>query len=73
MNIPVLITDNLQKRIKASLVAFQTVSRVYESDNGFEQEGIVFGVCIGPTGHFYLRKPGEMIAVVNGEGTTTPE
>jgi hypothetical protein len=65
--IKVSIMDNRGSRINAKLVDFQTVTRVDVKEDGrVEQEAIIFGICIGPTGHFYVRRTHEMMAL-NGE------
>lgn len=63
-----MIADSSGAQVKAKLVTFQTISRVYppnETDEEMRQEGIIFGICLTESGEFFARKLWQMRAVTN--------
>ena len=64
-DIQVTIPDRTGALVSAKLLTFQTISRIYssqEKDGDIKQEGIIFGICLTKDGYFMARRLHEMRA-----------
>lgn len=59
LDMSVTIPDRTGAQVNATLITFQTISRIYqtgEDSKDIKQEGIIFGICITEDGLFLARR-----------------